>query len=277
MPRCALRDVRRPIDLSIVVPTCNRAALLARCLRSIDAGTKDCRYEVIVVDGASTDETPAVVADAEKLLGDRLCVIREARREGFVRAANKGFAAAAGRYVTWLNDDARPLPGAHDRAVAQLDASGPEVGLVALFHRIKTDRNVAYTADAPGGGEPYKLLHVRGTLYANFGVGRRALFQRPGGFDERFFLNGADPDLSLQVWHGGRTVVPAFGAFIDHDEHDDDRRETDTARASADNEVLFAKWDLPPRGSPAAVQFDPARPCTLRGRVDRSAKAVVAA
>jgi GT2 family glycosyltransferase len=272
-----LRDARRPIDLSIIVPTCNRAALLRRCLGAIEATITSCRYEVIVVDGASADETPAVLADAQQLFGDRMNLIREGRREGFVRAANKGFAAAGGRYATWLNDDARPLPGAHDRAVAQLDAAGPEVGLVALFHRIKTDRNVAYTVDAPGSGEPYKLLHVRGTLYANFGVGRRAFFHRPGGFDERFFLNGADPDLSLQVWHGGHTVVPAWGAFIDHDEHDDDRRDADTTRAAADNDVLFAKWDLPPRGSPAAVRFDPARPCTLRGLLNESPEAVAAA
>jgi GT2 family glycosyltransferase len=269
-----LREVCRPIDLSIVVPTCSRAALLRRCLSAIEATITSCRYEVIVVDGASADETAAVLTDAQQILGDRLRVIRESRREGFVRAANKGFAAATGRYATWLTDDARPLPGAHDRAVAQLDASGPEVGLVALFHRIKTDRNVAYTADAPDGGESYKLLHVRGTLYANFGVGRRALFQRPAGFDERFFLNGADPDLSLQVWHRGRTVVPAWDAFIDHDEHDDDRRDADTTRAAADNDALFAKWDLPPRGSPAAVRFDPARPCTVRGLLNPSPGAV---
>ena len=33
-------------------------------------------------------------------------MIREEQRQGFVRAANKGFRAAAGRNMIWLNDDA---------------------------------------------------------------------------------------------------------------------------------------------------------------------------
>ena len=55
-----------------------------------------------MVDGASADGTPHVLARAAKTLGDRLKVIREDRREGFVKAANKGFRAASGRLMTWL-------------------------------------------------------------------------------------------------------------------------------------------------------------------------------
>ena len=104
-------------DLSIVIPTCNRAAHLERLLAAIWNGV-DCAYEVIVVDGASDDHTPAVLRDAKDSLGDSLRIIPEDRREGFVRAANKGFRAASGRNVTWCNDDARPLDGSLDSAVA---------------------------------------------------------------------------------------------------------------------------------------------------------------
>jgi len=250
-------------DLSIVLPTCNRGELLARSLESIRTRTQ-CEYEVIVVDGASTDSTAAVLDAAAATLGDRLTVIREPRREGFVRAANKGFAAATGRCMTWLNDDARPLPGAFDAAVRQVDASPADVGLVALYHRIDARRNVAYECTIDG--YPYRLLHVRGTLYANFGVGRRETFRDVGYFDERYYLNAADPDFSLKLWNAGLRVVPAayLAAAVDHDEHADDRRATDTARGDADNAALFAKWDLPPK-NPDRNDYDPARPCTLRG------------
>lgn len=255
-------------DLSVVIPTCNRADLLERSLLALRAGVR-CRWEAVVVDGASTDHTQDVLRRAAVLLGDRLRVIVEPRREGFVRAANKGFRAAQGRNLTWLNDDARPLAGSLDLAVEQADAAPPDVALHAMFHRWQSPRNVAY--EARHAGRTYQLCHVRGTLYANFCVGRRATFERLGWFDERYYFYAADPDLSLKAWHAGMRVEPVRGAYVDHDEHPDDRRAEDADRGRADNQKLFEKWDLPPR-NPDRNDFDPARPCTLRGlRVGPSA------
>lgn len=248
-------------DLSIVLPTCNRGHLLERTLAAVWA-TTTCNYEIIVVDGASFDRTQAVLTEARVDMGDRLKVIREEQREGFVRAANKGFAQAAGRNVMWLNDDARPLPGSIDAAVYQLDRAPAEVGMLAFFHRFQSPRNVAY--ETIHEGVTYRLLHVRGTLYANFGILRTDLLRELGYFDERYYINGADPDLSLKVWHSGRRVVQAYGAIIDHDEHADARRYIDLPRGHDDNARLFAKWDLPPK-NPLRNDFDPANPCTLRG------------
>jgi GT2 family glycosyltransferase len=250
------------VDLSIVLPTCNRATLLEKCLASIVASVR-CAYEVIVVDGASSDTTRDVLTHASVSMGQRLRVIREDAREGFVKAANKGFRAASGRFLTWLNDDARPLPGALDNAVQQLESPGSEdIGFVAMFHRWHSVKNVAYETVARG--QTYRLCHVRGTLYANFPVGRRETYERLGYFDERYFVCAADPDLSLKAWHAGMKVVPAYGALIDHDELDDERRIGDSRFAEQDNARLFDKWDLPSK-SPARNDFDPANPCTLRG------------
>jgi len=249
------------IDISVVVPTCNRAQSLAACLASIRNATQ-ASCEVVVVDGASTDRTAIVVQRAREIMGDRLQVIREEQREGFVRAANKGFRAARGRYLIWLNDDARPLIGSLDRAVEQLAFSPRTVGMVALFHPAHVTTNIAYQAEHLG--RPFHLLHVRGTLYANFGLAARSLFERLACFDERYFLHGADPDFSLKVWHAGLSVVPAFGALIDHDEVQDQRREEDRDRGADDNARLFAKWDLPEK-HPSRNDFDQTHPCTLRG------------
>ena len=254
-------------DLSVVVPTVDRAQSLASCLAAVrNASQAAC--EVIVVDGASVDSTGDVLATAKSAMGDRLQIIREPRREGFVRAANKGFRAARGRYLMWLNDDARPLPGSLDRAIEQLAFSPRTVGMVALFHAAHTDRNIALQAQHQG--RAFHILHVRGTLYANFGIAKRSLFDRLGYFDDRYFLNAADPDFSLKVWHAGLSVVPAFGALIDHDEIQDARRENDRERAAQDNARLFDKWNLPAMNV-EANDFDQTRPCTLRGM--RSARA----
>ncbi len=246
------------VELSIVIPTFNRAELLEGCLRSL-AGTA-ISYEVIVVDGASTDGTPAVLESNQRAFGPTLRVLREAAREGFVRAANKGFAVAHGRNMMWLNDDARPVTGSLERAIKQLDRADASVGMVALFHRTDATRNIAY--ETVRRGVAYKLMHVRGTLYANFGIARRETFERLHYFDERFYLNAADPDFSLKLWQSGLRVEPAMASLIDHDEHPDARRAADAGRGNEDNIRLFTKWDLPPR-NPEFNDFDPLIPCTL--------------
>ena len=251
-------------DLSIIIPTVNRASLLERNLLSLIDGVR-CWFEVIVVDGASEDDTGEVLERARQSLGERLTIIREERREGFVKAANKGFRAATGRNMTWLNDDAWALPGALDNAVAQIDCASADVAFLAMFHRWHSTRNVAY--ETMHEEQIYRLCHVRGTLYANFAMGRRLAYERLSYFDERYFLYAADPDLSLKAWHAGMRIEPAYGSIIDHDEHEDDRRVNDSSRGREDNEKLFAKWDLPPR-NPRHNDFDPARPCTLRGLRD---------
>ncbi len=249
------------LELSIILPTCNRAALLKKSLAAISAGLRR-DHEIIVVDGASTDDTPNVLTGVGRKLGERLRVIREQTREGFVKAANKGFAAARGRNMIWLNDDARPLPGSLDLAIDELDSLPADVGFVALFHRWHSTWNVAY--ETIQQGKTYRLCHIRGTLYANFAMGRRQTYERLGYFDERYYFNAADPDLSLKAWHAGLTIAPAWSAMVDHDELEDDRRTSDSILANEDNDKLFAKWDLPPK-NPYRNDFDPARPCTLRG------------
>jgi GT2 family glycosyltransferase len=259
-----------PYDLSIVLPTCDRAPLLERALASIEFHT-GCRHEIIVVDGASTDYTADVLNRAKHSLGDRLKVIREEKREGFVRAVNKGLRAASGRNLTWINDDARPLPQSLDLAVHQIDNEPKSTAFVALFHRWNTTRNVAY--ETLHQGKLYRLCHVRGTLYANFPVGRRETFERLGYLDERYYFFAADPDLSLKAWHAGLQVVPAYGSMLDHEQHEDARRASDNPHGESDNAALFAKWDLPEKNM-QFNDFNPAQPCKLRGlREPRSSAA----
>ncbi len=249
------------IDLSIILPTCNRDSLLERNIQTI-MSTVQCNWEMVVIDGASTDNTWPILLRYQQQLGDKLHIIREEKRRGFVKAMNQGFLSAKGRNMMWLNDDARPLPGAIDQAVNMIDSAPADVAFLAMFHRWSSTRNVAYQAHA--NNTTYSLCHIRGTLYANFPMGRRAIYDELGYFDEQFVFCGADPDLSLKAWHAGYRVEPAWGVCIDHDEHEDERRKEDSPQLQADNVRLFNKWDLPPKNQ-YKNDFDPARPCTLRG------------
>ena len=68
-------------NLSIIIPTCNRADLLDKCITTI-ARTVACDYEIIVVDGASTDRTATLLEKATDHFGDRLIWIRERQTPG---------------------------------------------------------------------------------------------------------------------------------------------------------------------------------------------------
>ena len=229
--------------VSIVVPTFNRLSRLTTCIGKVRANVS-IPFELVVVDGGSTDGTREYLRHQLDLH-----VILERRREGAVRAFNKGFRAAAGTYVMWLNDDAYPLAGSVEAAVDLLERSDcQDVGMAAFYHDWDRDRNVLDTVEREG--RKYSIYNIRGYPYANFGLLRRSLLERIGFADERFYFLGFDPDLSLKVQlEAGLKVVGCRDALIHHEEYHDDRKMADVSIGEDDNEKLFAKWNLPEKNS----------------------------
>ncbi len=89
------------MNVSVVVPTRNRSALLAMTLRSV-LGQRDVDLEVIVVDGGSTDDTLAALA---ALADARVRVIRHDTPRGVASARNRGAANARGEWLAFVDDD----------------------------------------------------------------------------------------------------------------------------------------------------------------------------
>ena len=92
---------------TVVICTRNRAQVLGRALESftqlrVPAGT---RWEVLVVDNGSTDDTPASIAR----YGERLPLRATYEPEpGLSHARNRAVAEARGEYLIWIDDDAVP-------------------------------------------------------------------------------------------------------------------------------------------------------------------------
>lgn len=223
--------------VSIVIPSLGRPAALARCLQSV-RDTVHVPHETICVVAADDDAT------CELARGAGVRTVVEAGRTGFVRAANAGFRVAAGTWLLQLNDDCRLLPHSVANAIRFLDAPAHAgVGQAAFFHDTPVARNIHQ--EIPLDGRPFRVLHVRGLCYANFGLVRRELAARLGFYDERYRMYGADPDFSLKVWHEARLEVrPCPGALVEHDELIDARAEHERPAQHEDNARLFAKWGM---------------------------------
>jgi abequosyltransferase len=117
--------------LSICISTFNRARYIGETLESIASQLSD-SVELLVLDGASPDDTQAVVsrfvaADA------RVRYIREATNSGIDQDYDKAVAHARGRYCWLMSDDDLLIPGAVGRVLRELES---EVDLLVVNAKV---------------------------------------------------------------------------------------------------------------------------------------------
>jgi glycosyltransferase involved in cell wall biosynthesis len=131
-------------DISVVLATYNRAACLPRAIASVLA-QEGARFELIVVDDASTDGTRGYL----KTLADdpRIRVIAAEHNLGPSGARNRGLAAARAEIVAFLDSDDAYRPGRLAVPLAAF-AADPELVCV-LSSAVKHDRAVPREAHVP--------------------------------------------------------------------------------------------------------------------------------
>lgn len=104
---------------SIIVPAYNRAALLVRCLHSVQA-QRFADWECIVVDDGSVDATPAVAARFAHVDTRFRCYSQA--NAGAAAARNRGIAAAQGDWLCFLDADDYYYPETLETFAAVRDA-----------------------------------------------------------------------------------------------------------------------------------------------------------
>lgn len=112
--------------ISIVVPTYNRAHLLPRLFESVFCQTYP-HWELVIVDDASTDNTPLVLRGYQEQ-HPNVKVISLSTNGGAGRARNAGVKQAKGAYVAFLDDDDVALPTRLEKQLQFLSAN-PAVDL----------------------------------------------------------------------------------------------------------------------------------------------------
>jgi GT2 family glycosyltransferase len=213
-----------PNGVSIVIPVFNQAPDTYHCLQALIEQTPAGQYEVIVVDNASTDETPKVLAHVNGLR-----VLTNSSNRGFVDANNQGAAEARGASLLFLNNDTRVLDGWLP-AMTQTLAADPTVGAVGaqLIYpdgRLQEAGAIIWS-DGTGwnygrGDDPLlpQYQYQRPVDYCSAAclLVRRSLFEQLGGFDQRYApAYYEDVDLCFGLRQLGYEVVYQPKARVVH-------------------------------------------------------------
>ncbi len=114
-----------PPLVSVITPSFNQGRFIGDCIRSVLAQNYP-RFEHIVIDNCSTDQTADIVGRSP-----HITMIREPDR-GQSDAVNKGLARARGDIIAWINADDYYLPGALKTAAAALESTDVVAGAVQM-------------------------------------------------------------------------------------------------------------------------------------------------
>jgi GT2 family glycosyltransferase len=168
--------------VSVVVPTCGRPDLLARCLEALERQTLPAsEFEVIVVDDSRTRDGPAT-------------------------ARNRGWRQARGEIVAFTDDDCIPAQDWLKNGLQKMQHHDAVCGRIVMpIPARPTD----YERDAQG-------LERAEFVTANCFV-RNAVLERLGGFDESFRLAWReDSDLHFRLLGAGARLARAPDAIVVH-------------------------------------------------------------
>ena len=179
-------------DVSVVVPCRNEAPTLRACLEAfVEQDYPRERFEVLLVDGQSTDGGP----DFARRAGVR--VLADGGR-GPAGARNVGIAAARAPIVAFTDADCVPR---HDwlSCIAEAFRADPEVAGVAGSMRLPRGTLLGRMEDNDA------RVFYRGYITSNVAY-RRDVLLEVGGFDERL-LCAEDYDLAWRVLDAGHRIV----------------------------------------------------------------------
>lgn len=212
--------------VSIIILCWNKVHLTKRCVEALYEVTPEELFELILVDNASTDETPEYLKTL--LVKKNVLVITNKENRGFSAGNNQGAKLSQREYLCLLNNDTIPREGWLEAMLECFqDKSVGIVGAKLLY----ADESIQHAGISfQKNGIPYhrfrkypSQLHevnilgeVPGVTFACALIGR-SLWDKLGGLDERYLVaNYEDVDFNLRVREAGFKVVYQPKSVLTH-------------------------------------------------------------
>jgi len=207
----------KEILISVVLGSYNRRAFLKTALESVHTDQQDFSYEIIVVDGGSTDGSVQFLAKQK----DVITIIqhnrgeidgKKVKRRSWGYFMNLGFKVAQGKYILMISDDCLLVPGAVKNGVVHFEellAEGRKIGAMAFYWRNWPEQKNYWVGVTLGK-----------KMFVNHGLYLRSAVEEVGWIDEdRYQFYHADGDLCLKLWEKGFEVVDSPHSFVEHFTH----------------------------------------------------------
>lgn len=200
-------------EVSIIVPVHNNWRYTLNCLKSIRENTTG-DYELVVVDDASTDETPTILSKISNVL-----LLSNEENSGFVESCNRGAKASRGKYIIFLNNDTlvtagwlqslletakRENVGAVGAKLVYPDGTLQEAGGIVWASGYGHNYGRGDRADRPEYNYAREVDYCSGACL----LVKKSLFEKLGGFDKAFGPGYyEDTDLCFSIRRIGYRVV----------------------------------------------------------------------
>jgi glycosyltransferase involved in cell wall biosynthesis len=203
--------------VSVVLGSYNRRFYLKAAIESVRNEKMGFPYEIIVVDGGSTDGSLQYLIKQK----DIITILQHNRgrwqgkpihKKSWGYFMNLGFRAASGKYICMLSDDCLVIPGAINNGITLFEeklSKTEKIGAVAFYWR-----------EWPGA-DCYKVGKTFGNkMFVNHGLFLRTALEEVNFIDEdNYNFYHADGDLILRMAEKGYFCIESPNSFIEHYRH----------------------------------------------------------
>lgn len=200
----SVQQTPRP-TISLIIPAYNEEGYLPACLDAVMLNLAGKAIEIIVVDNNSTDGTRAIIKRYPAVT-----YVFEPRK-GITRARQRGYRAATGDIIAYIDADTQPPAGWIEQIWEQF---GADENLACLsgpysFYDLSGVRNAISAGWFIAARPLYKITgHMM--VGGNFAICRKVL-EKMGGFDSTIEFYGEDVDVGKRAKaHGKVLFLPSF-------------------------------------------------------------------
>lgn len=216
------------VKISVVIVSYNSQGFIEKCINSVLKNLSE-KSEVIVLDNASNDKT----VDILKKFGSKIKLINSGKNLGFAKGNNLATKEAVGKYLFFLNPDTELEKPIFDELVDFYEKE-LDIGIVApklimqddkvqasvkrlptlwgAFNEYILGTKNSYQEYVPNEDKPQEVEMAYGAAW----LIKKDLFNKLGGFDEKFFLYYEDVDFCRRVRKNNKKIYYYPKVLIKH-------------------------------------------------------------